>query len=88
MLLYTGLPAPTLCDCFVLIALHRQVPGSLNGAIPCNACEGTVTSDAAWPDVHAKDPNDVPRKGASQLKHCTRCDSPADLAISLLHTLP
>jgi len=55
---------------------------------PAMHVKGTVTSDAAWSDVHAKDPKVVPRKGASHLKHCTRCDCAADLAISLLHTLP
>ena len=34
-----------------------------------------------------KGPNDNPSNGASQQTHCTRCDSAADLAISLLLTL-
>ncbi len=48
----------------------------------------SVTLDAAWSDVHAKNSSNVSSTGASQLQHRTRRDSAAELAISLLQTLP
>ncbi len=71
VLLYAGLPAPTLCDCFIVIALHRQVPGGLNGAMPCNAHEGYchITCSMVW--CSSKGPRWVSGKGASQLEHGT-----------------